>query len=451
MSYVVNTSTVEFYRGRQYHSGGVAVSVSGVAASFTPEDTHIQREPLLGSRTTTRTGHRRIGGRNQHHLPPRPRGTFDQLPLRDTDRSVRSLPGHAATSKEFRCEVFHRNRVVVGHHTARPHARCMSVLPSCFLVQASGLAARLLIPLAGRLPSWPTSASHLPLSPSEFCGAAAPIARVWQIMVGAGGGRGRGDTPVDPDFAVCGRGRHCWAPHHKRRIPVPKGISIHPDRGGRGRQLPRPDHRNRYLSRQPQLAVLDREPASGVLQRRQSRLPGLGCRFSPPSHLEGVPESVGVVAQHLLLRDLRPVAQPRHPTTRFGKHLRQTAERWTSSDSLLVDGFVPHESTTMPFGLERTRRVRAWAQAVGVAHDLIHADSMSEASDNSSSSRAPTMASRLPSSKACLTVDVRPILIPVAAAVGDTTREVVNLMTRPTTRASFEQASSPRPKTVTDR
>ena len=83
MSYVVNTDTVEFYRGRQNDVGGIAVSVCGVTASVTAEDTHIQREPLLGSRTTARTGHSRIRGRNQHHLPPRPRSTLDQLSFRE--------------------------------------------------------------------------------------------------------------------------------------------------------------------------------------------------------------------------------------------------------------------------------------------------------------------------------------------------------------------------------
>lgn len=204
MSDVVNTGTGEFFRGRQNHVGGVVVSVCGVAARHASEDTHTQREPLLDSRTTIRAGHRRIGGRNQHHLPPHPRGTLDQFTFRSPDRGIRCFAGHGGTGEEFRCEVLDSDHLVGGDHAASPHPRRVGVLPRCFLVQTGGFAPRPQVTLARGVPAWPPTASHCALRPSQSGSATTAIPRVRQVMVGAGGRRGHRHSPADPD--TTGRG-----------------------------------------------------------------------------------------------------------------------------------------------------------------------------------------------------------------------------------------------------
>lgn len=52
MSHVVNTGTVELYRGRQNHSGGILVAVCGAPAVLATENPYLQGKPLLGSRST---------------------------------------------------------------------------------------------------------------------------------------------------------------------------------------------------------------------------------------------------------------------------------------------------------------------------------------------------------------------------------------------------------------
>src|SRR5690606_33537641 len=148
MSYVVSTGTVEFYRGRQNYGGGVAVAVCSVPTGVATEDSYLQGKPLLGSRSTARAGHGCVRGRNQHHLSPRPPGTVDQLSFRRTDRSIGCFPRHRGTGKERRLEILHRDRVMVGNDTTRPHPSGMRVLPSRLLVQAGGFTPRLLVAAA---------------------------------------------------------------------------------------------------------------------------------------------------------------------------------------------------------------------------------------------------------------------------------------------------------------
>ena len=77
-----------FCRGED-HPRGVPVAPGGMPAGFAPEGSFIQPEAQLVSREALRTGHRGVGGRNQHHLPARPLATFGQGPLGRTDRGVR--------------------------------------------------------------------------------------------------------------------------------------------------------------------------------------------------------------------------------------------------------------------------------------------------------------------------------------------------------------------------
>ncbi len=373
MSYVVSTDTVEFYRGRQNHSGRIAVSVRGVTTRITLEDTHIQREPLLGSRTTARTGHRRISGRNQHHLPPRPHSTLDQFPLRGTDRGIRRLPGHRRTGQERGFEILHRDHVMISDHSPSPHTRRMRVLASRLLMDSRGLTACTLVSSARGLPTCTASPCHLPLRASQFDRTPFTMPAVGQVVGGVGGGRRGRHPPVDTDATGRG-GNHSgeFAAHHKRRVPVAERVPAHTHRGGFTGQFPRPHDRNDDLAGQAQAAVLDRESACRVFQRRQRLLAGLDDRAAATFHLERMVERLGVGTQRLLLRDLGTRTQPRVPCSCSGEHLRQFPESRLLPGLLLVDGFIPQETATMPFGFERTRRRSARAQAIGVTHDLIH-------------------------------------------------------------------------------
>src|SRR5690606_28196011 len=95
--------------------------------------------------------------------------------------------------------ILHRDRVMVGNDTTRPHPSGMRVLPSRLLVQAGGFTPRLLVAAAGSLSLRASAAGHLPLGAREFGSAATAVARVGQVMGGAGGRRRGGDTPVDTD------------------------------------------------------------------------------------------------------------------------------------------------------------------------------------------------------------------------------------------------------------
>ncbi len=374
MSYVVDTDTVEFSRGRhQDHGSGVSVAVCGMPAGLTTESTYLQREPLLGSRTTTRAGHRRICGRHQHHPPPRPPGTLDQLPLRGTDRGIRRFSGHRRTEQESGVEVLDGNRVMVPDHTLRPHPGIVGVLPSRLLVQSRSFAPCPQIPGTGCVPTCPATARHRALRPSQFRSASLPVPAVGQIVSRVGGRRRSGHTPVDTYTTRYDRGSDDFAVHHERRIPMTERVPVHTHRGRLRRQFPRPHHGNRYLPRQPETTVLDREPPPGVLQRRQTALAGLHRGPAPAFHPERLIQGPRIGAQRLLLCDLRAFPQPGDTPARFGQHSRQLPECRCAADALLVDGFVPKEAASMPLGAQRPTRVCTRTQAIGVAHDFPHA------------------------------------------------------------------------------
>ncbi len=235
MSYAVNADTVEFYRGRQDHSGGVAVAVCGVSA---------------GSRSAARTRHGRVSRRHQHHLPARPRRPFDQFSFGRTDRRVSGFTCHGRTGEEFRFEVFDRDHLMVCHHPRRPYARGVGVLTSGLLVQPRGCTTRLLVAVAGRLASRPSPARHLALRASEFGGTAFAVTTVGQVVVGVSGGRGALHAPVDADLpAGVGFGSG-FAADNETRVPVSEAVAVHPYRGRFRWQSPRPYDRDHHLVRQ---------------------------------------------------------------------------------------------------------------------------------------------------------------------------------------------------------
>ncbi len=374
MSDVVNTDTVEFYRGRQNHVGGVAVTVSGISACRAPERSFTQREPLLGSRTTTRASHRRIGGRHQHHLPARPRRPFDQFTFRRTDSRISGFTCHRRAGQKPRFEVLDRDRVMVGNDTSRPYSGGVSVLPGSFLMQAGGSTASPLVSLTRGVPTWASPARHLPLRTSEFGDAPFPIPTVEQVMIGAGGRRGRCHTPVDPDATRHGGRGIEFAADNERRVPVAEAVAVHAYRRRHARQFTRPHHRHGNPLREPQATVSDREPALGVFQRRQCPALAFNARPTTALQCERLVERLRVSPQSLLLGDLRAFPQPRSARPGFGQQLRQPRESRFTAGFLLMDGFIPYVSAAVPFGFERTRSHCARTQPVGVTHDLLHTE-----------------------------------------------------------------------------
>lgn len=373
MSYVVDTDTVEFSRGRhQDHGSSVPVAVCGMPAGPTTENTYLQREPLLGSRTTTRAGHRRICGRHQHHPPPRPPGTLDQLSLRSTDRGIRRFSGHRRTEQESGVEVLDSNRVMVPDHTLRPHSGIVGVLPSRLLVQPRSFAPGPQIPGTRCVSTCPAAACHRTLRPGQFGSASLPVPAVGQIVSRVGGGRRREHTPVDTNTTRYDGGCDNFAAHHERRIPMTERVPVHTHRGRLRRQVPRPHHGNHYLPRQPEPTALDRESAPGVLQRRQTALAGLHGGPAPAFHPERLIQRPRIGAQRLLLCDLGTFPQPGDTPARFGQHSRQLPESGCTAGALLVDGFVPQEAASMPLRVQRPTRVCTRTQAIGVAHDFPH-------------------------------------------------------------------------------
>lgn len=370
MSYVVSTGTVEFYRGRQNDSGGVPVAVCGVPTVFATENPYLQGKPLLGSRSAACAGHGRVRGRNLHHLPPRPRGTFDQLSFRGTDRSVGCFPCHCGTGEELRLEVLDCDGLMAGNHTPRPLPGLVRVLPSGLLVQPCGLEFRPLVALRRGLSTWTPPPGHLPLRCSQLSRTSTSVPEVGQIIGGIGGGRGRAHTPVDTDHPDHFRQRFTLAAHHERAIPISETVPIHPHRTRCRRQLTRPHHRDRDLTRQTQPPLFDRETPGGVFQRRQRLLPGLDHRPTTAFHPERVSERLRIGAQHLLLNHLRTRPQPGITAACFSEHFRQPREGRFTPGALLVHRFVPQEPAAMPLIDERPLRDHAGTQPIGIANNF---------------------------------------------------------------------------------
>jgi hypothetical protein len=81
-------------------------------------------------------------------------------------------------------------------------------------------------------------------------------------------------------------------------------------------------------------------------------------------------ERHGVGPQGLPLGDLRTLARPRNATSCLSELFGQLAQSWLVPHPVLVDRLVPRESTPVPLGQGCPLRLRARAQAEGVAHGL---------------------------------------------------------------------------------
>ncbi len=259
MSYVVNTSTVGIYRG-QDRPGGVAVTVGGIPALVAPEDSVGEPEPLLGYREATRTRHRRVSGRHQHHPPARPHATLNKLTLGHTDRSISRFPSHRGPGQKQRPEVFNRDGVMGVDDPASPGPSGVDVLPRSLLVDLRRLPLGPLVTLRRRLSARPAATAQLPLRLGKFGGAPAAMPAEGKIEHGVGGRGGRGDAPVDPDRTVrVGRGL-AVAAHHERGVPVPETVAVDTHAGGVRGKFAGPHHRYGDATGQAQPVIPDREP-----------------------------------------------------------------------------------------------------------------------------------------------------------------------------------------------
>ncbi len=308
MSDILDTDVAPFCHG-QIHSGSVPVPAVGESAVLAPEVSLVQFESF-GSRETGTARHGRVCGPDHHHRPPGPPGTLDEFPLRRTDRGVSGLACHGGFGQEQRFEVLDGDQVVGGDDSFGPYPGIVDGLPGGFLRQLSSLSPGLAV--TPRLCSaFAVTAGHLPLRSRQLGRASLPMSEVRQIE-GRRGGRRRGEhAPADTDPTFTTRVGRDLAAYHERGVPAAQAVAVDANRRGRRGKLSRLHHRNRDALRQHQPAITDREPACGVLQRRQGSPAGLDLRMSAPAHLERVVQRPRVIAQHLLLGNLGSLAQPR--------------------------------------------------------------------------------------------------------------------------------------------
>ena len=237
MSYVVGTSMAAFCHG-QDHPGGVHVPPSGHSAGGARENSFGEREAFLGSRTALSARHRRVGGRNQHHLPARPHATLDQFPLRRPDRSVSGLPRHRGLGEEQRPEVLNGDGLMVVHEPPSPHAGCVCVLPGGFLVELRRVPGG--PPVAVRLRAVQFSApaacppGHPPLRRGQLGGASFPVPAVRQVIGRISGRRGRGEGPVVRRSRLRIRRGRGVAGDDERCVPMSEGVPVDADAGRGG-------------------------------------------------------------------------------------------------------------------------------------------------------------------------------------------------------------------------
>ncbi len=213
---------------------------------------------------------------------------------------------------------------------------------------------------------------------AKLGGASPAMAEMRKVEGGIGGGRSGAHTPIDPDTALAAWMGRDLAAHDERGIPMPQIVPADANRRRLGRQLPRPDNRNRDALGQYRTALTEREPSPRVLHRRQGSLAGLRLRATTPLHDEGLIQHSRVITQRLLLGDLGTFTQPRHRRARSGQQLPEPRERRLLPGSLLVDCFVPQPSTAPPLGQQRFLGSASRPKPVRVPHHLTHSNILSK-------------------------------------------------------------------------
>jgi hypothetical protein len=382
MSDVVNTSVAPFCH-RQDHPGSVPVPAVGVSALPTQESSFSESESLLGSRETTRTRHRRMGGLNQHHLPASPRTTCDQFALRYADRRISSLSGKCRLGEKCRSEVLDSDQVMTVDDALGPNPRVVPRLSCGLLVQLRSFPAGPLVPVGLRATLAAVSPGHLSLRLAELGGAAFPMTEIRQVESGTRGRGCDGYTPVDADptgFVDFG-GSDGFASYHERGVPMPERVLMNTNTGRLGWQLARPHDRDHDALGQTQPTVADREPSGGVLQRRESLPARFKCRAPSALHRERVLQRLRIGPQRLLLRDLRTLAEPRATSARLRKQLSELRERRPAAGLLLPHSLVPQVPAPMPLGFKCAHSYRSRSQSVAIPHYFPHASTVSAGTD----------------------------------------------------------------------
>lgn len=369
MSYVLNAGVAPFCHSQNY-SGGVPVSTVGVSAVSAREDAYGQFESLRGSCKATRTGHGRVRGLDDHHLPPSPCGTLEEFAFSCSDGRIGGFSGHCAAAKKFRLKVFDCNEIVLVDDFLCPDTCVVLGLPCGFFVQFRRFASGLFVSL--RLRPMFAAAGHLPLGFREFGGATLAMSEVVQIMLGGGGCGGDGDSPVDSDPSSRRGSSFGFAAHHERCIPVAEAVLGDTNGTRRTGKFARPYDRDGNSLWECESPVLDGESPRCVLEGRQCSFPGLVHRPVTTLDGEGVVQGSAVGAEHLLLRNLRAVAQPLICRASHGQKFGQLGECRLPTRLPLVHCLIPQEPAAMPFIDQCAFRLRAGAQAVVVAHYLFH-------------------------------------------------------------------------------
>lgn len=377
MTDAINTHVAAFCHS-QNNSGSIPVPTIGITAVEAPENSFTQRDTGLGSRPATRTGHRRVRGLNQHHLPASPTSSIDKLPLRSTDGCICSLASHGRLRQELRREVFDCNQFMLRDNAFDPHPSVMHGLPGSPLAQLRNPQLR-----GATTTGTPLSAGESALRFRQLRRTAFAMPEMGQIKVWVGCGCCDGHTPVDPDTtSTCVWCGFDLAAHHERGIPVPERIPVHPNGRRVAGQLPMPHHRNHDALGQQQTTIrVDAETTGCVFERGQRLLPRLHSRAPATFHPKRMVQRLSVSAQHLLLNILRTSAQPRIVPPCSRQQLRQPVERRAVARTLLVDSFVPQEPAPMPLRLQRSDSQLSRPQPVAVPNRLLHPPTVRQGTD----------------------------------------------------------------------
>lgn len=158
----------------------------------------------------------------------------------------------------------------------------------------------------------------------------------------------------------------------ERCVPIAQRILVNANARRFGRQPARPDHRNTDAFRKHQSSISDRESTSRVFERQPSGFARFELGPTSALNTERLGECLGVGSQHLLLRDLRPVPQPRTARSSIGQQLAQLGVRRPFTRLLKVDGLVPEESAAVPLGHQRRLRGTARPQPKAIPDNLFH-------------------------------------------------------------------------------
>ncbi len=352
MSYSLSTSQVETNLG-QNHFGSVAVSSVGVSAELAHKNSFRAFKSLLGSRRTTRTRHRCVSGRHNHHRSARPLGVSNQFAFRLADSIVGSLTRHRGLEQELGTEVLHRDHLVTRDDFTSPLPSRVLALPGDFLVEFRGLFLRGRVTVRSCFAGFGFTPGYAALIFREPRRGGLRVLGSLEVELGIRRGRDSGHTPVDPHHGVNLGQRHLIDSYNETRVPVAETVLEHSDAAWFAGKFTRPHHRDADAAGEAQPAILDAESVTGVLQGREVPL-----LFKRP------PARPRERAHCLLLDVLRTCPQPFQFLA--GNSQIGTLKKW-STFFTGRNHLVPQPAASVPFGVQHAGRLRAGTQPVVVA------------------------------------------------------------------------------------